>query len=168
MAATKTKTSRKHAKLKELSATVKTSIYQMLKLADEILADPEYVEQFGGEPQLIDHLEANEFSHFGGRPSLAAMLKAYRKSPTESEWRQYKYNIQAMIELSVPRDNEKPVHVNWKARCSELEAEIASLKASLEDYQQVSADLRKVCDDLRAENGELRGQLKYLEKISAA
>lgn len=95
-----TTTSQKHAELKKLGKQARETIYDMLRLTTEILADHEYVDQFGGEVGLRDLLEAEEYVHFGGDPSLTAMLRAYRANPDEATWKEYRYNIRAMIELA--------------------------------------------------------------------
>ena len=94
-------TSQKRADLKALGKQARENIYAMLKLADEILKDQDYVDQFhGGEIEVMQQMEADEFVHFGGDPSLAAMLKAYRENPGEDVWQEYRYNIRAMIDLA--------------------------------------------------------------------
>ena len=46
-------TKAKHVELKNLSKSVQASVHEMLKLADEILSDEEYVVSQGGEDALI-------------------------------------------------------------------------------------------------------------------
>ncbi len=90
-------TSQKHAKLKLLSKQTQNNIFAMLKYADEILADFAYVDKFGGEGAILDAFSENEFSHFGGQPSLEAMLKAYRANPAKATWEEYNFNLRVMI-----------------------------------------------------------------------
>ena len=157
----------KYAELKRLSKTVKQSIFDMLAIADELLADTEFVDQYGGEAQLIDHLEANEFSHFGGRPSLSEMLRAFRKNPAKSAWAEYKFNIQAMIELAKPvKEAAEVERINWKQLAKELEQRVESLEATLADYKANVSELRDTNQRLVSENGELRGRAATLERLA--
>ena len=123
-------TSQKHAELKKLSQQTQRNIYDMLRLTDEILQDHEYVDQFGSEAELIEQMEAVEFSHFGGQPSLGAMLRAYRLNPKRAIWEEYNYNLRVMIDLATPdRSPSTPARVNWKARCEELEEQVKLLQS---------------------------------------
>lgn len=97
----------KRAELKRLAKAARDSLYRMLQIVDELLADVEYVDRFKGESQLIDDIEAKEFAHFGGSPSLAAMLRAYRANPKKFTWAKYNFNIAAMIELAAPPPEPK-------------------------------------------------------------
>lgn len=92
----------KRAELKRLAKTARDGLYRMLQIVDELLSDVEYVDKFKGESQLIDDIEAKEFAHFGGSPSLSAMLRAYRANPKKGTWSKYNFNIAAMIELAAP------------------------------------------------------------------
>ena len=98
--AEKKTTSQKHAELKGLAKQSARNIWDMLRLAVEILADLEYIDKFGGEGPMLDLLEAEEFIHFGGDPSLTAMLRAYRANPQLAKWQEYRFNVRAMIELA--------------------------------------------------------------------
>ena len=123
-------TSQKHAELKKLSEQTQRNIYDMLRLADEILQDHEYVDQFGSEAELIEQMETTEFSHFGGQPSLGAMLRAYRFNPKRATWDEYSYNLRVMIDLATPeREPNTFERTNWKQRCAELEEQVKLLQS---------------------------------------
>lgn len=129
-------TEQKHAELKALGRQHRRSTYEMLALAHEILEDPAYCEQFGGQSALQDHLEATDFVHFGGKPTLANMLRAYRKNPNRSVWDEYQHNIWAMIDLSAPTKNtEAKEKINWKALAKELEVKVEMLEAELDQIR---------------------------------
>ena len=158
-------TTKKRAELKRLAATAQQSIYDMLKLASEILADKNYVDQFGGEAAVIEEMEAKEFAHFGGNPALATMLATYRKIPDQATWKEYHCNVVAMIELANPREPRSAgERIGWKARAVELEAEVASLTAMKQEQSKTIAELRARADELAAELGELRGRLSVAER----
>ena len=160
-------TSQKHAELKKLSKQSQQNIYDMLRLTDEILNDAEYVDQFGGEADLIDHMEAAEFSHFGGNPSLSEMLRAYRANPQKKVWTEYRYNVRALIELSLPeRERAEIVRTNWKSKAAELQSQLDSQSAILRDYKKMVDDLQGKVESLANANGELRGQLSVLERYA--
>ena len=163
---TKRTTSQKHATLKALAKRARDNVYQMLRLADEILSDTEYVDRFGGEAGLIELFAGDEFAHFGGTPSLPAMLRAYRANPAKATWGQYDFNIWVMIDLAKPASEAGDrTYVNWKAKAKELEAELGQTKAALADYRRTASDLRESVDSLTAQNGELRGRLSALEDL---
>lgn len=125
-----TPTNQKHAELKRLSRQAKDCLFDMLKITSELIADHEYVEEFGGEAAFLELLEETEFSHFGGDPGLAAMLHAFRAFPQREQWEEYKMNVRAMIALARPaQDREPGKRTNWKAKCAELELRIAELEA---------------------------------------
>jgi len=123
-------TTRKHATLKTLSKRAKENIHEMLRLTTEILEDLAYVDEYGGQNVLLDELEENEFGHFGGNPSLRAMLKAYRLNPDKAVWQEHNFNIRVMIDLTKPerKASDEP-RTNWKARCAELEERVRVLEA---------------------------------------
>lgn len=130
-------TAEKRTQLRLLANQARTQLFDMLKLTHEILSDPEYLEEHGGEAALMSHLEATEFAHFGGKPTLANMLAAYRKNPEKSVWDEYRHNIVAMIDLAQPpKVTESVERVNWKAKAQELEVKVEMLEAELNDLRQ--------------------------------
>lgn len=152
MTTTSTTTSQKHAELKQLAKTVKDSIFDMLSLAAAIIDDHEYVDtKFGSEAKLIEHMEATEFSHFGGVPKLAAMIRAYRHSPSRATWKKNAFNVQVMIDLSdPPAERGDTKRTNWKARCAELEEQVAKLTAEVDRLVGERARLEKNFDSVVA------------------
>lgn len=167
-------TSQKHAQLKKLSGQARQHIYDMLRLTSEILEDHEYVDKFGGEAQLIEAIEAEEFAHFGGQPSLASMLRAYRENPKKSTWQEYRFNLRVMIDLATPeRDRGDATRVNWRALAAKEKEDRERLQEALDRandriaIQDVTIDeLQKSNIELREEASELRGQMKLLRRDS--
>jgi len=158
-------TSQKHAKLKSLAQQTQQNIYEMLRLVDEIMQDREYIDAHGGEGPLLDSFENHEFSHFGGSPSLSAMLRAYRHNPKKATWAEHAYNLRVMIDLATPeKDRGEAQRINWKARAAELEEEVKRLNIMLDEYRSTASDLRQRCDELTGANGELRGELKAVRR----
>lgn len=161
--------SQKRAELKRLARQCQHNIFEMLKIVDELLSDHEYVDQFGGEGPLLDHIEAEEFSHFGGSPKLGAMLRAYRHNPRRAIWEEHRFNVLALIELAAPaKETADGPRISWKAKCKELEAQLAQQVAVNEDLKKTVAELRAKCDALVAENGELKGRLAERRERYAA
>lgn len=158
-------TTKKRAELKRLSSSVQQNIYDMLKLTNEILSDGEYVDQFGGEAGAMDDMEQKEFSHFGGRPSLGSMLAAFRKNPDIKTWREYRFNIVAMIELANPREDREVVRIDWKAQAKEFEAELTQAKATVSEQSKTISELRAKAEELNGLVGEFRGRVAELEKF---
>jgi len=155
------------AELRQLSKAAKDNLYRMLVVASELVADRDYVDTFGGEAQLMDSMEAEEFSHFGGTPSLGEMLAAYRANPSEKVWRDNRYNLRLMIDLANPANERGDVQrVNWKARCAELEVEVKGLQAAVAELRQSNAELRKDRDDSAGAASELRGRIQVLEQYA--
>lgn len=157
---------KKRAELKRLSAAAQANLFDMLKLAAEILQDCEYVDQFGGEAQALDDMQSKEFSHFGGNPSLGSMLAAYRKNPDIKVWREYRFNIRAMIELANPKEEREVTRIDWKVMAKELEAEVASYKGQLADQSKTISELRAKIDEMNGLLGEYRGRVVELEKFA--
>ena len=148
--------SQKHAELKKLGKDARKNLFQMLSLASDILADPEYVDQFGGEGPLLDHLEETDFSHFGGRPSLASMLRAYRANPNENTWREYRHNIHALIDLAAPdKQKNETERTDWKSLAKELQVRVQMLEAQVSESQATNAKLQQ-------QIGELRGRFNAM------
>lgn len=162
-------TSQLHADLKALAKKTRENIYDMLRIANTILEDAEYCDQFGSEAQLIEIMEADEFAHFGGRPSLAQMLRAYRANPKRETWSKYKFNIAAMIELAKPvKEGEEVERINWKALAKQLQAKVEEWEATLADYRSQTTAQRVQIEQLTASNGELRGELRAVREMAAA
>lgn len=157
---------KKRAELKRLSAQTQQNIYDMLRLTDEILTDVEYVDHFGSEAAAMDDIEAKEFSHFGGRPSLGSMLRAYRKNPDLKTWKENKFNIVLMIDLANPKEERETVRVDWKAQAQTLEAELTNAKSTLAEQSRTISELRARDQEKAELIGELRGQIKVLEKYA--
>lgn len=157
-------TTKKRAELKRLSSEGQRNLFEMLRLADEILKDAEYVDQFGGEASCIDDMEAKEFSHFGRSPTLGMMLKAYRKFPDIAEWRRNRFNIRVMIDLANPREKVETQRTDWKARATELDADNANLKALIDEQSKTISELRAKVEELNGLVGEYRGRVMELEK----
>lgn len=114
----------------------------------------------------MDDMEAKEFSHFGGNPSLGSMLQAYRKNPDLRVWKEYQFNIRAMIDLANPREESDTVRVNWRAQAKLLEAELANAKAQLTDQSKTISELRAKLDEVNGLLGEYRGRVQELEKFA--
>lgn len=168
MTAKKKTSSQLHAQLKGISKQAKDGLFEMLVLVDQIMSDHEYVDQFGGEGPLIDHFESNEFSHFGGTPSMSQMLQAYRHNPKKAMWQEHDYNIWALIELATPaKERRGKTQINWKARAIEAEAQVGVLEAVIEDSKKTVEELRNKVTELSSDNGELRGRVKTLEDFMA-
>jgi len=167
MAKVKT-TSQLHAELKDLAKKVRANIYDMLHVANAILQDAEYVDRFGGESKLIEIMEGDEFVHFGGNPSLAAMLRAYRANPGRSTWEKYKFNIRAMIDLSLPvADGAETERIHWKALAKKLQERVAELESMLQNAQDLVQSQRTQLDTQNREIGELRGELRAVKEFAA-
>lgn len=131
-------TSKKYARLKTLSDKAKENIFAMLTLTADIIRDREFVDQFGGELQFIEHLESKEFSHFGGTPRLQSMLTAIRAYPCEESWAEYGYNVQAMIDLANPTDKkDRSGYTNWKAKYHDLLIRVKELEAELKVFREI-------------------------------
>lgn len=160
-----TTTSQKHAQLKKLSKQIQDNIWKMLKITDEILSDKEYVDQFGGEDVLMDHLEQSEFSHFGGKPTLPEMLRAYKKNPTRKTWQDNKFNIHIMIDLARPQaEGTETIRINWKAKCKELELQVEQQKAVIADYKETVGELRESLEKSEEERLKNEGRIIELER----
>lgn len=146
--------------LQRLSGEIKSNIFHMLRLAHEILGDPTYVQKLGGEAKLMERWEAEEFGHFGGKPGVPALLAAYRANPNESTWKEYRYNVHAMVMLAQPekehRDGER---TNWKAKCQQLEEELAKERAVRERVEIELAEQKSLREKALKYIGEIEGRL---------
>ena len=141
--------------LRLLSAKVKENLFEMLRMACEVLDDGDYCETFGGADQVMDDLEKVEFSHFGGAPSLSSMVQAFRKNPAMETWKEYHFNVRAMIELANPREERDVVRVDWKALAKSMEAELESTKKALADSQAKNEELGREMSELKVQVGVL-------------
>jgi uncharacterized coiled-coil protein SlyX len=168
-----TTASQKRAALKAMSMTIKTQLFEALKLADELLQDPDYTDQFGGELALIEHMEQEEFSIFGGEPSLFDMVAAYRANPTKKVWAANKYDIRVMILLTKgePEDKGPKERHNWvktahelEGRVAELEATIAQQNETIAEYQKQLAAKDAELDESKQTIARMEGRLEELEK----
>lgn len=159
-------TSQKHAELKKLSKQVKENIFDMLRLTDEILSDKKYVDEFVSESALIEMIEQQEFGHFGGNPSLSAMLRAFRANPKKATWQEYHFNIRAMIDLANPDEEkqDRAGRVDWKGKTAELEEQVESQQATIDELTSSNAELREHVEKLTTELAEMRGQLSVYKE----
>jgi len=157
----------KHVELKNLSRNIKSTLFDMLKLASEMLGDHEYVDECGGQDKLLESLESEEFSHFGGSPSLAEMLRAYQKNQRRTTWQEYKFNIWAMIELSRPAtEAAEKERVNWKSLAKDFEAKLARAEATIDQYRASDAEKSEKIASMATEIGELRGEMRALQRFA--
>jgi len=160
-------TTQKHAELKRLGKQSAQNIHAMLCLVNEILDDHKYVDGFGGEHQLVEIIERDEFAHFGGDPALVEMLMAYRKFPRESQWREYAFNIHAMIELATPtREAKTGERTDWKGLAKSLQIKIEQTEEKLSGVEKENQSLREINMQLISECGELRGRVAVLESLA--
>lgn len=149
-----TTTSQKHAELKRLAKQAAQSIYDMLRIVTEILEDHEYVDRFGGEGAILDLIEKEEFIHFGGDPTLTAMLRAYRANPREATWKEYRYNIRAMIELAHEQEDRQ----RREARKADRDAVLESVsQVVVEAAQRHPASVSKATDVAEAGLRHVKG-----------
>ncbi len=160
---------KKRAELKRLSKDARKTLHSMLRLADELLRDLDYVDQFGGESNLLDDLEAKEFAHFGGSPTLTQMLRAFRANPSQATWEEYSHNVWAMIELARPAKDAGPAErVNWKSLAKELQVQVETLTVELEKQRQENEKLSAEVRGLAEQNAEMRGELKTFRSLQHA
>lgn len=156
-------TKQKHTALKNLAKDAKSNLFEMLKLAADILDDHDYVDEMGGEDVVLERLEAEEFSHFGGSPAVTVMIKTWRRYPQQSTWREYKYNIWALIDLANPREaGAETVRTNWKALAKQLQESVEAMQAELTALREENADMKQELAERTRENAELRGEVKGL------
>jgi hypothetical protein len=161
-------TTQKRAQLRRLADDVKNNIYEMLRLAVDILKDHAYVDDLGGEDMVIEMMQEQEFSHFGGAPSLGQMLRAWRANPKRETWKEYQFNVWAMIKLSTPQEErERPPSFNWKMLAKELETKLKALEKTLADTIEANDRLRDERDHALAMANKLEGRLEMLEKLQA-
>lgn len=161
--------SQKRSELKKLAKQSRENIFRMLQIVDELLEDKEYVDQFGGEAQLMDHIEVEEFAHFGGNPALSSMLRAFRANPKKSTWAEYRYNIRAMIDLASPeKESGETQRTNWKALAKELQLKLEQAEATLNDYREQVGAMREKVSESERERGILEGRIVELEKSRRA
>jgi len=160
------RTGQKRARLMQLSKEAKHNLYEMLKLVDEILSDRDFVRLAGGEASLLSEFQEKDFSHFGGTPSLSAMLRAYRANPDIETWQEHGFRIRVMIDLAQPETESGPKErVNWKSLAKQLEAEVKNLRVQLDESRKLNQELQERVENQASEIGELRGQLKlYSER----
>ena len=156
----------KHLYLKRLAGDIRRHLFEMLRCASEILEDRGYVDDFGGYDRLMDALEADEFAHFGGDPSLGAMINAYRKNPNRDTWAEYKYNIRAMIELASDREaTEEKERINWKALAKKLELDVQKLTEALAESRKLNERLTEENKTMNQRIGELTGEVNILKGL---
>jgi len=161
-------TSQKHAHLKSLAKKNRLDVYEMIRLASDILADHEYVDSLGGEAAVLDMLAADEFAHFPTRPAVKTMVDAYRANPDRKTWKEYAYSTEAMVELAKP-EKLKPEgdRTDWKALAKEREARVAELEAVVADLRARCSELSTRVEELLGVNGELRGRIKARHEMIA-
>lgn len=125
------------AKIRQLANTAREALYEQIRLTHTLLQNVEYCDSQGGYDALLGQIEREDFAHFGGSPSLAAILRAYQANPAKATWAKYNYHLKAMIALAQP-DKEPGIstRTNWRARCEQLEAELATLRAELTAAKQ--------------------------------
>lgn len=130
-------TKEKHVRLKSLGKQARDSLFERLRLTDEILRDHEYVDQFGSEVRLIEIMEADEWSDFSTRPGLFALVKAYRANPNKKTWEQYRFDWGAMIALATPdAETDRKAPINWKTKFQEAEVRIRELEAEIRGLRE--------------------------------
>lgn len=165
--------SQKRAALRAMAVTIKTQLFDALKMANELLQDPDYADQFGGELGLIESMQQDEFAIFGGDPSLFDMLKAYRANPNKNVWAVNKYDIRAMIILTEgePEEKERKERHSWVKQAHELEGKVAELEAQIAQQQETIADYQKQLatkdielDGAKRTIARMEGRLEELEK----
>lgn len=156
----------KLAEFERLGKQSQKNLWLMLKLAHEMLENHRFVEANGGRAAMIRMLQDRGFSHFGGKPSLESMLRAYEANPEEKTWIEYRHNIRAMIDLAKPESEATGrTRKNKDAIIKELEAEVAALRAANAEIQRSLQAERVKCEAMLRENGELLGRVKTLESI---
>jgi hypothetical protein len=158
-----TTTSQKHAELKALSKQGREAIYQMIGIAAEIIADTDYADQFGGQPQLIEHMEKHEFEHCG-LFKLAQLLDAYRRFD-KSVWNEHRYSLIAMVAMCQPKKEKRErACENWQSRAREAEAKLDVALVENEQLKKTISELHVTVSESREQIGELRGILKAREQ----
>lgn len=162
-------TKQKHTRLKNLAKDTKSHLYEMCRLASEILQDHEYVDALGGEDVVLEMLETSEFSHFGGSPGVLQLVQAYRANPAKKTWEEHRFNVWAMIDLANPPAAKEAVErVSWKSIAAEREAEIERLTAEVArleaEIERLTAEVALVSE----ENALLRGEVRALTRRAVA
>lgn len=131
------------SKLKQLNAKVCESLYAMIGHAKTCLADTDWIaaEHEGDTFKAQDWLQSEFFPVVGGFVSLGKLIALFDRHP-ESTWREYRYNLQAMIDVDAIEEIEEEggqhrERISWKARCEELEKELAIERAKVKRLEEL-------------------------------
>lgn len=179
------KTREKIAKLQRLTDEGNGNIYRRIKLAAELLDDPEYLAEMHANDwvEAVEAVESKYFAMLGGDPPLRKLIKVYEEFPREAQWKEYRYNLRAMViayedaerERNAEADEEspraKPMRVT-RAMLAEAEeerddyrAQLKFTRENLESSQERIERLERELQATRTENARLQGRIEELESI---
>lgn len=153
------------AELKTLSTKAGENCYRRIVIAEQILADREWIqEHHGGDPwKAASALEDDFFDDLSGAISLWGMLEILRHFPNESDWKKRKYSLRKLQADINPPEN-KPQRVKEKLpRINRDEYE--SIKQERDTLLKSVDSQQKKLKKLEVENIELKGRLKELERV---
>ena len=144
------------AELKTLAKSAKENIWMRIQLAEQVLADPHWVEDSFAGDQIAarDRLQKQYFHELHKTFTLGTLLQIYATFPEERMWHEHDFNLSTMRALweeqtkkekdPAPRNNPIP------------RKEHDRVLALLEDAESGVEALEKRCAALQEENAQLR------------
>lgn len=174
MATQKQRTTKLLADLKQLSKSAHENIWKRLELAQQILADRDWVESvYGGDVALAqDKLQHEHFFELSGAMPLGLLLQIKSDIPDEKIWREQRYNLQDMRALWT-REFKEQAEAPTRQRVTrkeyeEVVKELERVRARNEAMAEENARLRKDLQDAVSKIANLEGQIAALKDVSAA
>lgn len=166
--------------LAELRDKSGATLYKRLRLAQELLSDPDWVRSPSGggghEGAALDRLEDNYFADVCGALSLPNMLEVLRRVPDEAVWKANKYNLRRMwgemqARQSPPRARDRDAGLAGGSASGSSRAGTEGSSAGMEQQptkDEIIATLRTEIKTLRKENHKLRRALIKIQRAQEA
>lgn len=165
-------------RLKDLAQKSGKMIYERARLAAEMLADREWLDEVheGDEGKAIDWLAGEYFADISIQ--LEAMVGIFRSFP-EAVWAEHRFSLNRLLiawresnrTQPTGQTRPRPSTKDFEEKVEEvkhLEAKVERKDKELERVAQEAAAVRNRLHELEIENAELRGRIAQLEKLAAA
>lgn len=168
----------KITKLREMAGKAGSSVLERLTLVESLLKDADYLALYGDDLAKAEASASNEFfPDLDGWVGLGRLVDVVRRFPDEGTWKEYRYNLRAMVDLfDQQRDDERPERPIRRtvkvADFEDLQTEKADVEYALKREREASrqkdceaAELRRQLVERDREIERLRGRIEELERI---
>ena len=165
-------TAKNLAELKQLRDVATRNIFRRIQLAEDVLSDLKWIAAThqGDDGAAQDAIQSEFFPDLGGFINLGRLREVLRAFPTEATWKEYRYDLRAMVELLHQQENEEGIEeranrTSYKKLAGELEQRAKTAERAASTSQEALVTAQQRISDLETEVARCHGRIEELTRL---